>query len=588
MNNKRLLSLLLSLVILLMTCMPMPVFAEGEMVEEIAVEEIAEEPVEEIIEDPTVEPTEEPAEDPTAEPTEEPAEEPVVEPEFVPGYVAYDADTEIYESDRLNGEPVVLAEDGVVYAYEEADEGVYGVYYVVEADEIEIGYIDGEGDSLTEEEIEAYIKTIEKNEEAVTAEIPGVEDGILAAVELVVEEIIPEEEIVADPIPVEDEEQATEPSTQIEGIQITKQPANQTVAAGAEAVFTVEATGTELTYQWQAKSATASGWNSSSGNNGSGKTASLSLTAKNWQDGYMFRCKITDDSGNVAYTETATLTIGVPAAAIEITKQPANQTVPAGTEAVFTVEATGTELTYQWQAKSATASGWNSSSGNNGSGKTASLSLTAKNWQDGYMFRCQITDGSGNVAYSETATLTIGVPAAAIEITKQPANQTVAAGAEAVFTVEATGTELTYQWQVETGAEATEWTDIAEATAATYEVVAAEEMNGYVYRVVVTSAQGLSITSEEATLTVNAAVTEIVADEVTYTITGETTVEVKSYAGSEASVTVPETVEGYTVTAIGESAFEGNTALVSIDLPNTIEVIGKRAFANCTSLTTMN
>ena len=574
MNNKRLLSLLLSLVILLMTCMPMPVFAEGEIVEEIAVEEIAEEPVEEIIEDPI------------AEPTEEPAEEPVVEPEFVPGYVAYDVDTEIYESDRLNGEPVVLAEDGVVYAYEEADEGVYGVYYVVEADEIEIGYIDGEGDSLTEEEIEAYIKTIKKNEEAVTAEIPGVEDGILAAVELVVEEIIPEEETVADPIPVEDEEQATEPSTQIEGIQITKQPANQTVAAGTEAVFTVEATGTELTYQWQAKSATASGWNSSSGNNGSGKTASLSLTAKNWQDGYMFRCQITDGSGNVAYSETATLTIGVPAAAIEITKQPANQTVAAGAEAVFTVEATGTDLTYQWQAKSATASGWNSSSGNNGSGKTVSLSLTAKNWQDGYMFRCKITDGSGNVAYTEVATLTIGT---APVINAQPVSVEVTAGETAIFAVEASAdTELTYQWQVKTGAEATEWTDIAEATAATYEVVAAEEMNGYVYRVVVTSAQGLSITSEEATLTVNAAVTEIVADEVTYTITGETTVEVKSYAGSEASVTVPETVEGYTVTAIGESAFEGNTALVSIDLPNTIEFIGKRAFANCTSLTTMN
>lgn len=202
------------------------------------------------------------------------------------------------------------------------------------------------------------------------------------------------------------------------------------------------------------------------------------------------------------------------------------------------------------------------------------------------MFRCKITDGSGNVAYTEVATLTIGT---APVINAQPVSVEVTAGETAIFAVEASAdTELTYQWQVKTGAEATEWTDIAEATAATYEVVAAEEMNGYVYRVVVTSAQGLSITSEEATLTVNAAVTEIVADEVTYTITGETTVEVKSYAGSEASVTVPETVEGYTVTAIGESAFEGNTALVSIDLPNTIEVIGKRAFANCTSLTTMN
>jgi hypothetical protein len=71
-------------------------------------------------------------------------------------------------------------------------------------------------------------------------------------------------------------------------------------------------------------------------------------------------------------------------------------------------------------------------------------------------------------------------------------------------------------------------------------------------------------------------------------VIGDGTVEVKSYDGSAASVTIPQTVEGYTVTAIGEGAFEGNTALVSIDLPDTIEVIGARAFKNCTSLTTMN
>ena len=70
MNTKRLLSLLLSLAMLLMTCMPMPAFAEGEIVEEVAVEEIVEQQVEE---------TEEPVVEETEEPVVEETEEPVVE-----------------------------------------------------------------------------------------------------------------------------------------------------------------------------------------------------------------------------------------------------------------------------------------------------------------------------------------------------------------------------------------------------------------------------------------------------------------------------------------------------------------------------
>ena len=76
--------------------------------------------------------------------------------------------------------------------------------------------------------------------------------------------------------------------------------------------------------------------------------------------------------------------------------------------------------------------------------------------------------------------------------------------------------------------------------------------------------------------------------EVVYYQTSENAVKVKQYLGSAATVTIPETVVGYNITAIGESAFEGNTTLTSIDLPDTIEVIGKRAFANCTSLSEMN
>ncbi len=75
-------------------------------------------------------------------------------------------------------------------------------------------------------------------------------------------------------------------------------------------------------------------------------------------------------------------------------------------------------------------------------------------------------------------------------------------------------------------------------------------------------------------------------DGVTYTIV-EGGVEVTAYTGTAAEVIIPETVDGYTVIAVGESAFEGNTALTSIDLPDTVKVIRRRAFANCSNLANM-
>ena len=55
---------------------------------------------------------------------------------------------------------------------------------------------------------------------------------------------------------------------------------------------------------------------------------------------------------------------------------------------------------------------------------------------------------------------------------------------------------------------------------------------------------------------------------------------------------VPATIRGRTVVRIGaadatEGVFQGFTALKSIELPNTIEVIGQNAFNGCTSLATM-
>ena len=62
---------------------------------------------------------------------------------------------------------------------------------------------------------------------------------------------------------------------------------------------------------------------------------------------------------------------------------------------------------------------------------------------------------------------------------------------------------------------------------------------------------------------------------------------VKKYNGTATSVTIPAKVLTLPVKAIGESAFEDNAHLTTIDLPDSIEIIGAKAFKNCTNLANM-
>lgn len=56
------------------------------------------------------------------------------------------------------------------------------------------------------------------------------------------------------------------------------------------------------------------------------------------------------------------------------------------------------------------------------------------------------------------------------------------------------------------------------------------------------------------------------------------------YAGSGGNVSVPSSVGGNSVTAIGIGAFSGNTDVISVTLPSTVTKIGQEAFSDCTSL----
>lgn len=63
---------------------------------------------------------------------------------------------------------------------------------------------------------------------------------------------------------------------------------------------------------------------------------------------------------------------------------------------------------------------------------------------------------------------------------------------------------------------------------------------------------------------------------------------IKKYiAFDEEEVTVPNTIEGYSVIEIGAEAFRNCTKMKQVHLPSTIKIIGKYAFQNC-GLITMN
>ena len=214
---------------------------------------------------------------------------------------------------------------------------------------------------------------------------------------------------------------------------ITKQPSDQDLTAGQTAEFTVTATGDGLAYQWQVNKTGT--WNDcvSPGND----TATFTFTAKTSYSGWQYRCVITGDAGSTT-SQAARLTVA--AGGPRITQQPADQSAAPGETAVFTVKATGSNVTYQWQYSANAGAGWTNCARAGYDTDTFSFAMTAS--LAGRLYRCVLRDDTGTTV-SETARLTLGGPA----ITRQPADQSVTVGESAVFTVKATGTGLSYRWQ---------------------------------------------------------------------------------------------------------------------------------------------
>ena len=353
-----------------------------------------------------------------------------------------------------------------------------------------------------------------------------------------------------------------------EALEITEQPADVEASAGETVILHVSAN-KEATYQWQwSKDGTTWRNCTSAGYN----TDTFSFTMKDTLDGRQYRCIVTAGSEQVP-SEGAVISRKAEEA-LRITKQPADVEAGAGETVILHVEA-NKEATYQWQY-STNGTTWKNCT--SGGCKTDTFSFAMKESVDGRQYRCIVTAGSEQVP-SDGAVITYKSP---LTLTEQPEDVEAEAGERVTLHVEANKTGVTYQWQYSTNG--TTWKNCTSGgySTDTFSFTMKETLNGRQYRCIVKLGTE-SVTSESALITyVDPA---IVIDGVVYELIDEV-MTVTGYRGSADTVVVEETVDGHTVTVIGESAFEGS-AIRTIDLPETIQVIKRRAFANCSNLMNM-
>ena len=69
-----------------------------------------------------------------------------------------------------------------------------------------------------------------------------------------------------------------------------------------------------------------------------------------------------------------------------------------------------------------------------------------------------------------------------------------------------------------------------------------------------------------------------------YTLDDDGNATITKYDGNVRALTIPDTLDGYTVVAIGSSAFVKNTYLQSVVIPDTVTKIETAAFSECTNL----
>ena len=296
------------------------------------------------------------------------------------------------------------------------------------------------------------------------------------------------------------------------GPAITVQPTNQPACAGANATFSVTSP-TATGYQWQVSTNSGGTWtNVPSAGNAATYVVTGVTTA---MSGYQYRVIVTGVCGTTT-SAVATLTVNTAPA---ITTQPVAGSICATFNTSFTVAATGTNLTYQWQSSTDGGTTWtNIANGGVYSGATTNtLTITAATAaMNNTCYRAVVSGTCSPAATSSSACLTVVVPAS---ITNQPANASICSGGTITFTVGGANVTV-YEWQESTNG-GTTWTTLTNtapysgvntATLTITNVPAGFASPARSYRALLSNANcTVKIPSNAATLTITARPTAVLS-----------------------------------------------------------------------------
>jgi gliding motility-associated-like protein len=275
-----------------------------------------------------------------------------------------------------------------------------------------------------------------------------------------------------------------------EPVVITTQPTDVEACFGTSTSFTVAATGTNLTYQWQVS--TDAGVSFS--NIAFATSAVLNMNNVSVaSNGNRYRAIITGTC-SVETTVPATLTVADKAI---IDAQPQSQVACAASAATFEATISGLNLSYQWLVSTDGGTSFNNVNGATAASLTLSNAIAAMN---GYQYELRVSGGCGPDVTTDIVTLTVNrLPV----ITAQPAPVTVCQGSNAAFYSNATGTAVTFQWE-ESADGGNTWAPLQGQTNATLNLPGVSyAMNNYQFRLVVSGACAPAVISNVASLNVN-------------------------------------------------------------------------------------
>lgn len=170
---------------------------------------------------------------------------------------------------------------------------------------------------------------------------------------------------------------------------ITQHPQNREVPVGGQVALTVVATGTSLSYQWQADTGAGfdtipSAWN-----------ATYTFTAALGDSGSRYRCVVTNEC-NQATSNPCTVSVTSICDSARVAVHPSDTTVIERSPATLAISATGDGLAYQWLRDGVVVGGATDST----------YTFTAQRWDNGVSYRCAVAGVCG-ADTSDPAVLTV-------------------------------------------------------------------------------------------------------------------------------------------------------------------------------------